>query len=97
MDRESLVFTNKKKSNSDEKVIKKMCYCFCFYFVLFFVFLRDLFCRKRPSTQDSEELHEHRDGWAAWTDMKGGQFVKHKHNFLKLRNHRRRAVERKCC
>lgn len=63
-------------------------------FFLFFVFLWDLFYSNPPSMQDSGELREHRDGW---TDVEGGQFVKHKNNFLKFRNHRRRAVERQRC
>lgn len=56
----------------------KMSYCFC-SLLFFLLFLPDLF-----------ELHELREGWAAWTDVEGGQFVKHKNIFLKFRNHGRR-------
>lgn len=71
-----------------------MCYCFCF--VLFFVFLRDLFCRKplRCSTLDNSMSTE---TGGQPRQREGGQFVKHKNNFLRLRNHRRRAAELKRC
>lgn len=64
--------------------------------MFFFVFLRDLFCRKPLRCRTLDNSMSTETGGQP-RQREGGQFVKHKNNFLKLRKHRRRAAELKRC